>query len=70
MRDYTELHLARWQAITLEDWQAELRKQGYSESRIEHATKRIEYHRDKGANLLQARENALDDGEWHSSGQF
>lgn len=70
MRDHTQLHLARWQANSLEDWQAELRKQGYSESRIQHATKRIGCHINKGVNQRQARENALDDGAWHSSGQF
>jgi hypothetical protein len=70
MRDYQQLHLARWQAGSIEDWQAELRKQGYSEARIEHATKRAKYHNSKGVNLLAARELGLDDGEWHSSGQF
>lgn len=70
MRDYQQLHLARWQANTVEDWQAELRKQGLSESRIQTATLRVKYYQDKGVNMLQAREDALAEGDWHSSGQF
>lgn len=70
MRDYQQLHLARWQAGSVEEWQAELRKQGYDEERIAHATKRALYHNGKGVNLLAARELALDECSWHSSGQF
>ena len=70
MRDYQQLHLARWQAGSIEDWQTELRKQGYSEEHIELATERAKYHNSKGVNLLAARELALDEYSWHSSGQF
>lgn len=70
MRDYQQLHLARWQADTLEDWQAELRKQGCSEDRIVHITQRMKYYTDKGINSRAAREQAFEDSHWQSSGQF
>lgn len=70
MRDYQQLHLARWQAGSVEDWQTELRVQGYSEGQITAATHRIKHYTDMGFNQLEAREKALDDYNWHSSGQF
>ena len=70
MNDYASRHMKRWQTGSLEDWQTVLRDQNYGEEFIADATKRAQYLMNKGINMRAAREDAIEDCSWQSSGQF
>ena len=68
--DYQTLHLRRWQAGSIENWEAECLKQGYGKQQLAQAKVLIAKYTAKGINELQAREDALNNTSWQSSGQF